>query len=105
VDLTLDAHEREVASAARSLLGQIITTETLRSVEDAQSAEAVRKVLLGIGSGGWLAGPEREGKTCSAGCPSSPRRGAALAPAWSRWRSGRGQCWPACAATPPYGRR
>jgi alkylation response protein AidB-like acyl-CoA dehydrogenase len=61
VDLTLDAHEREVASAARSLLGQIINTETLRSVEDAQSAEAVRKAMLGIGSGGWLAGPGEKG--------------------------------------------
>ena len=60
MDLTLDAHEREVSGAARGLLSQIMNEEAVRSIEDEQSAEAMRKVMLGIGSGGWLAGPNEE---------------------------------------------
>ena len=61
MDLTLDAHEHEVSKASRSLLSQLMSEETLRLIEDAQNAEAVRKVMLGIGSGDWLAAPdERE---------------------------------------------
>jgi alkylation response protein AidB-like acyl-CoA dehydrogenase len=57
VDLTLDAGEREVASAARSLLTAVLSEDALKCVQDAQDPAVLREVMLGIGAGGWLAGP------------------------------------------------